>query len=82
MKALEVIKLLEKQGTLRIARAQMRLLIECPGVSVEALKTALSGLIGSVQADESTVDASKLVSVFQKPCGRPPSNLHSFFRMF
>lgn len=59
---MEIIKLLEKQGTLRIARAQMRLLIECPGVPMDEVKASLTGLIGSIQGDESTPEASKIVS--------------------
>lgn len=63
LKALEVIKLLEKQGTLRISRAQMRLLIECFGLTVDSVKTALNGLIGSIEADESTSEIVKLVTI-------------------
>ncbi len=54
---------MERQGTLRIARAQMKLLIECPGVAAEETKLVLNNLISSIQSDESNSESSKMVSL-------------------
>ena len=57
-----MIKLLEKQSTFPIARAQMRLLIECSRANLHAdiLKT-ITPLVSEIESDESaSVSACKL----------------------
>ena len=70
----EVIKLLEKQNTFPIARAQMRLLIECPRASFHAeILKVITPLVSEIESDESAnVSAYKMTVLID------PGNLGLF----
>ena len=65
---MEVIKLLEKQNTFPIARAQMRLLIECPRANHHAdILKAITPLVSEIELDESSSGSSCKLTVLIDP---------------